>query len=108
MEEVYAVGESKDPSSLWNRQQPEKVYYDGIEQLCTSTKYLDAAEETVILRESFIFGGEAIRCLALDPLLPAELANTSIRAAYTRAAKGFVTKYSKAWQTRLVLTQVMT
>lgn len=97
-DEVYAVGEPQDLSSLWNRQQLEKVYQDGVEQLSAWTKYLDAADEPVRLRDSFILGGEAIRRLALDPLLPAGMIDIGLRAAYTIKAKEFVTKYNKVWQ----------
>lgn len=50
------------------------------------------------LRESILVGGEAIRILALDPLLPDSMINKSLRIELDTTTKEYNALYREPWE----------
>jgi phenylacetic acid degradation operon negative regulatory protein len=98
--ETYVDGEAQSFASLWKLRELEEMYRRETNRLKGSVKDLDRAAEDIALRESFLIGGDAIRRLALDPLLPPELIDVAARSSYTDCAREYVAKYNKRWQDR--------
>jgi len=80
---------------LWNAQTLRRSYRAALRKLATSRRRLgkltgDGARESAeAMAESFITGGEAIRLLALDPLLPEEIFPGTDRGAVVAALREY-------------------
>ena len=69
--------------SLWDTQGLESTYQELYDQLCKSYEHFHDIEPTKSLPESLILGGNTLRTLALDPLLPQEMLDISLRQTLT-------------------------
>jgi len=98
--EVHNASETHLISSLWNCRELEDKYRDLTQRLNQSMKDLKDVDEKQALRESFLIGGNAIRRLALDPLLPAEIIDVDVREEFTRCTMKFVSKFNRLWRDR--------
>ena len=98
--DAYIDGEAQSFADLWNRRDLEEMYRRETNLLKSAMKDLDTVDENIALRDSFLIGGDAIRRLALDPLLPPELIDVEARSEYTGCARDFVKKYNERWQDR--------
>ena len=79
---------------LWDAPALEAAYARSLHALERCLSRVEALPLARALVETFVHGGEAIRLLALDPLLPAELVDTALRgelfarmAEYDRAGR---------------------
>ena len=98
--EVHSAGETPAITSLWSSDELEGKYRDLTQRLNQSMKDLEDADEKQALRDSFLIGGNAIRRLALDPLLPAEIIDVEVREEFTRCTMKFVGKFNRFWRDR--------
>ena len=64
---------------LWDVCGLEAAYRSCTREIETRVQRIDALPPERALVETFVYGGHAIRILALDPLLPAELVDTELR-----------------------------
>ena len=69
--------------TLWDTRELESTYQELHDQLCESYDHFHDIEPTKSLPESLILGGNTLRALALDPLLPQEMVDISLRQALT-------------------------
>ncbi|MEM8660807.1 MAG: PaaX family transcriptional regulator C-terminal domain-containing protein [Pseudomonadota bacterium] len=74
---------SKALASLWDVQTLEVRYRELISAIQISMDNLLEQAPDQIIRETFILGGEALHLLALDPLLPEEMFDASLRQTLT-------------------------
>ncbi len=92
-----------DPSSeatarsLWNTRLIRSRYRDITRSLGASLARIHEMPVTEAMRETFVLGGEAIRELVLDPLLPDELVPAAERDALVEAASRYDTEGKKLW-----------
>ena len=98
--EVHIVGEVHSISSLWNGSKLEEKYRALTLRLNRSMKDLEDADEKQALRDSFLIGGDAIRRLALDPLLPEGMIDVEVREEFTRCTMSFISKFNGLWRDR--------
>ncbi|MBK1686320.1 PaaX family transcriptional regulator C-terminal domain-containing protein [Rubrivivax gelatinosus] len=100
---VFVIGglsaaDSARACSLWDTAALDAGYRDGTARLAA---WLDAAPGLALeqaARESFELGGEAIRRLVFDPLLPAPLVDAEARARYVRTVERFDAAGQALWQ----------
>ena len=81
---------------LWDAPALEAAYARSLRTLERCLSRVDALPLDRALVETFVHGGEAIRLLALDPLLPAELVDTALR----RELFERMTEYDRAGRAR--------
>ncbi|MEM8563107.1 MAG: hypothetical protein AAGF57_12770 [Pseudomonadota bacterium] len=74
---------SKALSSLWGVETLELRYRELISAIESSMENLLEQTSDQIIRETFILGGEALHLLALDPLLPDDMFDASLRQTLT-------------------------
>jgi phenylacetic acid degradation operon negative regulatory protein len=72
-------------SDLWPTQSLQDGYAAALRDLERSLEQLDSMPRETALVQTYLLGGEAIRVLATDPLLPAEIMAGETRAALTEA-----------------------
>jgi phenylacetic acid degradation operon negative regulatory protein len=65
--------------ALWKTRELERGYTHALERIQHSTERVAKLDSGAAAVETFLVGGGAIRILATDPLLPAELVNTHAR-----------------------------
>jgi phenylacetic acid degradation operon negative regulatory protein len=70
-------------SKLWSVNALQRSYASALKNLERSLEQLDGMPRETALVQSFLLGGEAIRVLATDPLLPEEVIPGAARAALT-------------------------
>lgn len=75
--------------SLWEVDKIEASYKAHINILQRSLDSLSSKGSDELLRETFILGGEGVHLLSLDPLLPKEFFNTSLRQQLTQLVKDY-------------------
>lgn len=85
---------------LWDVAKLESDYRATCDQLAESTRRLPSLEAEAAMAESFQLGGEAVRQIALDPLLPAEFVDVKARSAMFEAMRRYDVigrNYWKRW-----------
>ena len=85
---------------LWDAYQLQRVYQELRDRLAESAERLPTLSQREAMAESFQLGGEAVRQLALDPLLPAEIVDVGARRALVeemRRYDGIGRSYWKEW-----------
>jgi len=98
------VGASVDPATdrtlrgAHDRIALEKAYRTGAEWLEEARDRLKRLPEDGAMALAFNVGREAIRSIASDPLLPAELIDAAARASYFAAARAFVDDGHALWE----------
>ena len=86
--------------NLWDRYHLERVYRELRGRLAESAERLPTLSRRNAMAESFQLGGEVVRQLALDPLLPAEIIDVNARRALVeemRRYDGIGRDYWKQW-----------
>ena len=86
--------------SLWNIEELEAGYRTSRDRLLASTDRLSSLSESEAMAETFRFGGEAVRRIVLDPLLPAPVVDVSARRALVEAMRQYDRlgrDYWKSW-----------
>ena len=86
--------------TLWDSYELERVYRELTDRLAASAERLATLSRRDAMAESFQLGGEAVRQLALDPLLPAEIIDVTARRALVeemRRYDGIGRDYWKQW-----------
>jgi phenylacetic acid degradation operon negative regulatory protein len=71
----------REARNLWSRYELERVYRELKDRLAESAERLPSLSTRDAMCESFQLGGEAVRQLALDPLLPQEIIDVNARRA---------------------------
>jgi phenylacetic acid degradation operon negative regulatory protein len=89
---------------LWDVPQLEATYRATHAELGRSLARLETLPLERALVETFVYGGNAIRVLALDPLLPAELIRADLRRALTERMSEYERVGRRRWQERLDAT----
>ena len=81
--ELSGLDEALDTQarSLWDVETLEAGYRTSRERLLASTERLHSLSEVEAMAETFRFGGEAVRRIVLDPLLPEPIVDTRARRA---------------------------
>jgi phenylacetic acid degradation operon negative regulatory protein len=74
---------------LWDRPTLEAGYRDACQALARSAERLASLAPREAMVESFLWGGRAIRQLALDPLLPEEICPSAGRSALLDAMRRY-------------------
>ncbi len=82
---------------LWDVPALEAAYDRGVESLLRSEARLETLAEGEAMVESFRLGGEMIRLLVLDPLLPAPLVDVDERRRLVRAMRRYDRVGRRAW-----------
>lgn len=82
--------------ALWDTDALEASYRDMTQQLERAEGQL-AREDDEVAREAFVLGGDAIRLIVLDPLLPSPIVDTEARAAFIEAMRRFDERGRKLW-----------
>lgn len=80
-----AQTQARFASDLWPVRALERGYKLALQNLERSLERLDGMPRETALVQSYLLGGEAIRVLATDPLLPEEIMAGATRAALTEA-----------------------
>ncbi len=75
--------------SLWNVATLEAGYRSSRERLMKSIERLSSLSETEAMAETFLLGGEAVRRIVLDPLLPEPIVDTTARRALVDAMRRY-------------------
>ncbi len=88
------------PVSLWDVNTIEKRYKTQIKRLQQSIDNYANKSTDQLLKETFILGGEAIHLLSLDPLLPQELFDVSLRQQLTQLMKQYDKMGKQCWLKR--------
>lgn len=86
--------------SLWDVSALESGYRTSREQLLKSIARLPSLSKTEAMAETFRLGGEAVRRIVLDPLLPESIVDTRARRALVNAMRRYDRigrEYWKAW-----------
>jgi phenylacetic acid degradation operon negative regulatory protein len=106
IEEIFtARGFSAERIAAWSRVQwdtgdLEASYAGAIAELDRCLERLDALPTDRALVETFVHGGHAIRLLALDPLLPAELVDAGLRRALFERMTEYDRRGRARWHAR--------
>jgi phenylacetic acid degradation operon negative regulatory protein len=72
-------------SELWSTRELQRSYASALRNLERSVEQLDGMPRDAALVQTYLLGGEAIRVLATDPLLPEEIMPGATREALTTA-----------------------
>jgi len=81
--------------ALWKRESPYRGERSRLEKWLARAKLLDLR---VAARESFLIGGDAIRRLVFDPLLPEPLADANDRRAFIETVMKFDRAGQEIWR----------
>ncbi|MEM1154593.1 MAG: PaaX family transcriptional regulator C-terminal domain-containing protein [Pseudomonadota bacterium] len=87
-------------SSLWDVKTLEQRYHELINAIQISMDNLMDQSSDQIIRETFILGGEALHLLALDPLLPEEMFDASLRQTLTDLMRRYDEMGKPVWLQR--------
>jgi len=82
--------------SLWDTDGLETRYRAMRRQLEEAERQLARGDDEAA-RDAFVLGGDAIRLIVLDPLLPAPIVDTEARAAFIDAMRRFDERGRKLW-----------
>lgn len=85
-------------SELWPIESLERRYTSALDDLERSVPRLERLPRRDALVESFLLGGEAIRVLATDPLLPSEIAPAETRAKLTETMRRYDEVGHRLWR----------
>jgi phenylacetic acid degradation operon negative regulatory protein len=91
-----AAGEAR-ARALWDAEAIRSLYRSLAADIERSTAALPAMDEKAAMAESFLLGGEAIRRIVLDPLLPDAIVPTAERDALVRAMTAYDEVGRRAW-----------
>jgi phenylacetic acid degradation operon negative regulatory protein len=86
-------------SELWPVRALQRSYEAALRNLERSLEQLDGMPRDTALVQSYLLGGEAIRVLATDPLLPAPIMEGATRAALTEAMLRYDAVGHALWRT---------
>lgn len=84
-------------TKLWPTRQLNRGYADALADLRRSSEKLGDMPLEKALVESYLLGGEAIRVLATDPLLPCEMVDTDARGALSEAMLAYDALGRRSW-----------
>ncbi len=87
---------------LWNRSVMEKEYRHCTKRLKRCMAQQQDLKSVAAMKESILVGGEAIRLLALDPLLPDCMVDKTLRVELDSTTHIYNAMYHEAWQSFLV------
>jgi phenylacetic acid degradation operon negative regulatory protein len=85
--------------SLWNVEVLETGYRASRDRLIASSERLSSLSEVEAMAETFRFGGEAVRRIVLDPLLPEPIVDTGARRALVDAMRDYDRLGRDCWKT---------
>ena len=85
--------------SLWNVDALEAGYRASRDRLVASSERLASLSEIEAMAETFRFGGEAVRRIVLDPLLPEPIIDTAARRALVEAMRDYDRLGRACWKT---------
>ena len=85
--------------SLWDVETLEAGYRASRDRLVASTERLSSLSEVEAMAETFRFGGEAVRRIVLDPLLPEPIIDTRARRALVDAMRDYDRLGRECWKT---------
>jgi phenylacetic acid degradation operon negative regulatory protein len=91
-----AAGEAR-ARSLWDADAIRSLYRSLAEQLARSAEELGRMDAKRAMAESFLLGGEAIRRIVLDPLLPGAIVPTAERDELVRAMIAYDEVGRRCW-----------
>ena len=83
---------------LWDVEQLNAGYNETRERLSASALELPGMSSEAAMIESFCVGGEAVRQIVLDPLLPEEIVNAEARAAMINEMRRYDRLGREAWK----------
>jgi len=86
---------------LWDVDAIVARHRDALDALVRSARALDERSPRDALRDSFVRGGEAIRAVVLDPLLPDALCDPGPRRALVEAMKRYDALGRRRWREHL-------
>ncbi len=89
---------------LWSNADLENDYQQRIRQLLQATERLEKAERPAVLIESIELGGDTIRALLKDPLLPDEIVSGDCRRELIRLLEEYDKRGRRQW--RLFIQQL--
>ncbi|MCB1689181.1 MAG: hypothetical protein KDI33_11860, partial [Halioglobus sp.] len=98
---VIAQGDEDCETSLrnlWNCSQLENSYRQKIDQLQDATNRLENPQFPAVLSETLELGGNCIKVLLTDPLLPDELASGDSRRQLVSLLKDYDRKGRRQWR----------
>ncbi len=75
--------------TLWDTSALEAGYRESRERLRASSERLSSLSEVEAMAETFRFGGEAVRRIVLDPLLPEPIVDTRARRSLVEAMRDY-------------------
>ncbi len=75
--------------NLWDRDSLDTQYQFGRQQMLDWMDKHQTLDGNTAARESYMLGGETLRHLAFDPLLPAEMVDVNARKAYIDTMKTY-------------------
>lgn len=78
-----------DARSLWSVDDLHAEYQQLIQALEASLEAVPRYSLEEVFKESYLLGGDAIHCLAIDPLLPQEYCDVTLRQALTALMKRY-------------------
>lgn len=84
--------------TLWDADEILSRYHDLKTGLEASAARLPDMEETKAMAECFLLGGQAIRLLVLDPLLPNEIVPTAERDELVHAMRAYDQVGRRCWK----------
>ena len=103
---LYAGDQDFNLELLWNRPDLEKEYRQCTKRLKRSMSQQKDPKGPAALRESILVGGDAIRLLALDPLLPDSMIDKNLRVELNTTTHNYNDMYHEPWQVFLDSTSI--
>ena len=85
----FSAAEQTMAMNLWDRDSLNKQYQVGRQQMLDWMAGAQTLDDNTAARESYMLGGETLRHLAFDPLLPAEMVDVQARKAYIETMKTY-------------------
>ncbi|MFQ5478783.1 MAG: PaaX family transcriptional regulator C-terminal domain-containing protein [Candidatus Binatia bacterium] len=95
--EQLGPGQDRRARALWKREDILKGYRETIESLERSRRRLADLDRRAAMAESFVVGGQAIRRIVLDPLLPEAMVPEGALAALVDAMKRYDETGRRCW-----------
>ena len=100
---VYRLSDLDDVSDrrargLWDTAELERGYRAGVAMLDASTERLPELTPEAAMAESFRVGGEVVRQIVLDPLLPAPIVDTHARTALVETMQRYDVLGRECWK----------
>jgi len=95
---IDALPESERAATRWDVPALETAYRGWIRKLDAGAGRLPNLPADRAARESFRLGGQAIRAIVFDPLLPAPLVDVELRKAFVDAMRRFDRLGRAAWR----------